>query len=363
MITNTSFIPHTRDDISSELVQGILRTRFPEVTVQSVRILKEVQGTSSNLCLEVKHYGAANLPAVMWLKAGFPKDHLDIKLLLSLSLYAKEAKFYSELQPLMDLRVADCYGALYDDTSGRGVVLLENLDTPNITFPGYIDPLSVRQISSGLDLFADLHGRSWEQKWLYDLNIEKFFAPGSRIENYFLHSHHSSEAYIAECLKGPVGEVVPKEIRDAKRIHAVLWRLQPYYQRGPYCLLHGDAHPGNSYIIKPEDKVGMLDWQGYVMGPWAQDVTRWIVGGLSVADRRRSERKLLEGYINKLIQIGVTGMDWQEAWDEYRRFIAYGFFIWIRVPPAQHPIEHNIAQSERFAAAMVDHQVIDLLGA
>ena len=362
MTTNSSYIPHTKDEISTEVVQGILRTRFPEATVSSVRLLKEIQGTSSNICLEVRHAGADNLPEVMWLKAGFPKERLDLKLLLSLGLYAKEAIFYSELQPLMNLQVMDCYGALYEEVTGRGVVLLEDLDKPEILFPGYVEPLSVAQVASGLELLADLHGRSWQQKWLYDRKIETFFAPGSRIEQYFRTSHHSSAAYVEECLQGPVGKVVPSEIRDAKRIHSLLWQLQPYYQREPFCLLHGDTHPGNCYINCPTDKVGFLDWQAYVMGPWAQDVTRWIVGSLSVADRRQAERKLVNDYVTRLIQNGVTGLDRNEAWNEYRRFIAYGFFIWIRVPPAQHPIEHNIAQSERFGAAMVDQDVFKLLG-
>jgi Ecdysteroid kinase-like family len=349
-------IPQTKEDVSSELVESILRVQFPDITVNTIEILGEVHGTGDKLYLKVDHMGADKLPERMWLKTGFPTGHLDR--MLSMSIYATEAKFYSELQPLVRVRVPDCYGAVYDNASGRGVVLLENLDRSDITFPGCIDPLSVDQLASGLDLLADLHGRSWEREWLYSHGLRKFLSPGSAMEKSFL---TFSVEYIDSFLKGPVGEVVPSEVHDAQRIHDSMWRLQPHYQRGPCCLLHGDAHPGNSYVMASDD-VGMLDWQVPVLGPWAHDVSYWLVGGLSVGDRRRFERELLKGYLSKLTQNGVAGIDPDEAWENYRRFIAYGFWIWLRCPPSQQPIEHNIALSERFGAAMADHHVFELLG-
>jgi hypothetical protein len=349
-------IPRVKEDISKELVEDLLRPKFPDITVNSIEMQGEVHGTAAKLCLKVDHTGADNLPGRIWLKTAFPTVHLDRA--LSISIYAREAKFYSELQPLVDVRVPDCYGAVYDETSGRGVILLEDLDRSDISFPGLIDPLSVDQIASGLDLLADLHGRSWERKWLYNHGIGKFITPGSALEKYV---RAFSVEYIASFLEGPVGDVVPSELRDAQRIYDSMWKLQPFYQRGPSCLLHGDPHPGNVYVTA-SNEVGMLDWQIYILGPWAHDFSYWLVGGLSVDDRRRFERELLANYLSKMKQNGVVGIDPDEAWDDYRRFIAYGYWIWVRCPPAQQPIEHNIALSERFGAAMADHRVFELLG-
>jgi len=242
--------------------------------------------------------------------------------------------------------------------SGRGVVLLQDLNQSGATFPGCINPWSVDRVASGLDLLADLHGRSWEQEWIYSHNIGIFNVPGSAQEKYL---RFWGADHIAGLLNGPVGAVVPGEVRDAQRVYDSIWRLQPHYQRGPCCLLHGDAHPGNSYVMANDD-VGMLDWQVPVLGPWAHDVTYWLVGGLSTGDRRRFERELLEGYLRKLTHNGVVGINPDEAWENYRRFIAYGFWIWLRCPPAQQPIEHSIALSERFGSAMADHHVFELLG-
>lgn len=348
-------IPESREDITGSVVESLLRPKFPGINVRSIEIEAEAHGTAAKLCLKVDQTGASQLPVRLWLKTAFPTAHLDRA--LSISIYAKEAKFYEELQSFVNVRAPDCYGSAYDDATGRGVVLLEDLDKPGITFPGAVNPLSVSQVASGLELLADLHSRSWEQNWLYSHGIGTFMPPGSTLEKYL---RDFTVPYIQSFLDGPVGEVVPSSLRNAQRIYDGLWELQPLYQRGPYCLLHGDPHPGNIYLVDGND-VGMLDWQVYVRGPWAHDVNYWLVGGLTVDDRRRFEKDLLSGYLDRVKRNGVREIDPDKAWDNYRRFTAYGFWVWVRCPPAQQPIENNIALAERFGAAMVDHRVFEML--
>jgi hypothetical protein len=350
-----TLIPETREEITKELLQALLRAKFPRITVNSIETLREIHGTGSSICLKVDHRGADKLPERMWLKAGFPTVHLER--VLTLGLYAREAKFYSQLQPLVNMRLPDCYAAVADEASGRGVVLLEDLNQAGATFPGCIKPLSVGLIASGLDQLADLHSRSWEREWIYSHKIGTFNAPGSAQEKYL---RFWGVDYIAGLLDGPVGDAVPSGVRDAQRVHDALWALQPLYQRGPLCLLHGDAHLGNTFITA-NSELGILDWQIYIIGPWAHDFSYCLVGGLSVDDRRRFERDLLERYLSRMTRNGVAEIDRKEAWNNYRRFIAYGYWIWLRAPPAQQPIENNIAMSERFGAAMADHQVFHLL--
>ena len=354
-MSTTSLIPRVKEDIDRNLVEGILRIRYPSITVRGITILKEVHGTGAKLQLKVEHNAPNQVPDTMWLKTGLPASHFER--MLAMGIYATEAKFYSDLQPLLNLRVPACFGAVYD-AEGRGVVLLEDLERSGVKFPGYVAPMSVDEIASGLDLFSSLHGRSWQQEWVRTHEVGTFFAPGSAIEKNFL---FSTVEYIENYLKGPVGEVVPAAARDAQKIHDAVWRLQPIYQQEPFSLLHGDAHPGNSYVTSAGD-VGILDWQVYVAGPWAHDVSYWLVGGLSVDDRRRFERDLLKSYLSNLAQCGAVRVDPDEAWDHYRRFIAYGYWVWLRCPQSQQPIEHNIALSERFGAAMADHGVFELLG-
>src|ERR1700730_19031962 len=133
-----ALIPETREEITKELLQVLLRAKFPRITVNSIETLREIHGTGSSICLRVDHRGADKLPERMWLKAGFPTVHLER--VLTLGLYAREAKFYSQLQPRVNVRVPDCYAAVRDDASGRGVVLLHDLSSSDVTLPGCINP-------------------------------------------------------------------------------------------------------------------------------------------------------------------------------------------------------------------------------
>jgi aminoglycoside phosphotransferase (APT) family kinase protein len=291
----------------------------------------------------------------MWLKSGFDRPH--VAGMNAMQIYAREALFYSDLQPIVRVTAPVCFGAAYDLESGRGVVLLENLDRPNISFPGCAQPLSVDQVADGLRNLAALHSRSWGQEWLWKYGLQEMFVPGQAQERHF--KSYTTE-YIQSFLDGPVGEAVPGEIRDAQRTQNALWALMPYYTNRPYCLLHTDPHPGNCYIDDAAGHVGLLDWEPQI-GPWAHDVNYWLIGALSVQDRRASERHLLQEYLDQLAGGGVDPGRFDEAWLSYRRFIAYGYWTWLRNPASMQSLTNNAALSARYGAAMADHNVFDIL--
>ena len=60
-------------------------------------------------------------------------------------------------------------------------------------------------------------------------------------------------------------------------------------------LLHGDPHIGNTYVL-PDDEVGFLDWQMARRGNWSLDLGYFLQGALTIEDRRRAERDLLDEY-------------------------------------------------------------------
>jgi hypothetical protein len=110
------------------------------------------------------------------------------------------------------------------------------------------------------------------------------------------------------------------------------------------------------------DKVCFLDWQMLSIGPCAHDVAYWIAGALSVEARRAHERALLKTYHERLLSHGVKGFTFDDLWLEYRRFLAWGFYIWLRNPDTMQPLERNALLTARYAPAAVDHDVFALLG-
>ena len=92
---------------------------------------------------------------------------------------------------------------------------------------------------------------------------------------------------------------------------------------GPQCVLHGDPHPGNLYLV--EDRVGFLDWQAVRRGNGLRDATYNLVLGLTVDERRAHERDLLDHYRGELAAHGGPELDPDAVWETYRRMAAYAY--------------------------------------
>jgi aminoglycoside/choline kinase family phosphotransferase len=91
--------------------------------------------------------------------------------------------------------------------------------------------------------------------------------------------------------------------------------------RDPFCVLHGDPHPGNLYLL--EDRVGLLDWQAVRRGNGLRDATYLTVLALEPEVRRTHERDLLEHYCTELAAAGGPAIGPDAAWRTYRQMAGY----------------------------------------
>ena len=74
----------------------------------------------------------------------------------------------------------------------------------------------------------------------------------------------------------------------------------------PHTVMHGDAHPGNTYFRNSE--AGLLDWQAVRRGHPGRELAYTLVTSMTTADRRACERELLDDYRRALA--GVGGSNW-----------------------------------------------------
>lgn len=123
--------------------------------------------------------------------------------------------------------------------------------------------------------------------------------------------------------------------------------------REPMTLLHADAHIGNTYVL-PDGGVGFLDWQVVRRGHWPQDVGYFLVGSLTIEDRRRHEADLIAEYRDALDAPARPSA--AEAWLHYRASAAYGLTIWLSTlgTDGYQPHDVSLALAERYAAAFID---------
>jgi aminoglycoside phosphotransferase (APT) family kinase protein len=202
-----------------------------------------------------------------------------------------------------------------------------------------------------LEELARLHARFWDQE-IADFPLALPMRQDDASSDW---PRRNGPPVIAKYLSGPRGATVPAALRDPERIDRAFWvHLEHLGRDRPYCILHGDTHPGNGFIDST-GAPGFFDWQTIAKGPWAYDVAYHIVSSLSVEDRRRYESDLLRHYLGALAISGVTkppGFD--HAWLQYRRYIAYGLHIWITNPAEFQPEENCLEMTQRFAHAAAD---------
>src|SRR3546814_5530474 len=86
--------------------------------------------------------------------------------------------------------------------------------------------------------------------------------------------------------------IAPKHyLADPSRLERAYDALVAYERahEAPYCVILGDCHQGNTYILPTGERM-WLDWQlGRRGRPW-RDVTYFTVGSLTIEERRQHHR-------------------------------------------------------------------------
>lgn len=159
-------------------------------------------------------------------------------------------------------------------------------------------------------------------------------------------------------------EMVQRLRSTPDRLLAGVQALQRHQSTLPQTLLHGDTHFGNTYRL-PNGVAGLLDWQLMVRGYAMHDVSYIIATGLSIEDRRGSERDLLAYYLDRLSQEGVANAPSMDTvWNEYRHMMVWAVYIgWLTTPVVNYGWEINVMNHLRLTTAYEDLETAKLVDA
>lgn len=335
-------LPLKVEQITPEWLGAALSTPRREVRVRAASVTGVVWGTATKVILDVVYAsGGDELPSRLCVKGGFVPEMLEFMA----PGYQAEARFYRDVAPLLGEGLSRCHFAGIDDDSGQGIVILDDLATQGAAFCDARQPLSVDQAGAALELLARWHART-------DLEVDWLDAPP--------HYRPMAYALVAErCdehtneMEGPVGRV----LMSRERLLAGFQAMWADEDRRPRRFIHGDANLTNVYL-DADGEPRFLDWQFAGRGDAYHDVAFFLIGALSSEDRRNAEERLLRCY---LVARGAEAETFDVAWDAYRRHALYGI-IYALTPETMQPAEIRDAMSARFAHAVLDHDVLSLLG-
>ena len=347
-------LPLTPDEVTVEWLSDVLGQKVKSTEFTQKTLL----ATASKLHITITYDDpvaarVAGKPTYICIKGGFNPEmikqygHTGL-----IAIYKREAEFFSKVAPTISrMNLVRCYWAGSD--SNQGIVILDDLASPEMGM-SFGEPTAawpVSRVLAGVEQLASLHASAW----------------GASYDQYPWLVNQYDQTFITLC--GMWKDMMLAEGRpphpadwNEQRITAVFKKLFDTRNNNtslPHCLLHGDPHVGNTYIDK-NGAPGFLDWQLIHIGSPFHDVAYFVVGAMTVSDRKAHEMDILKHYLVSLEKLGGPVLGFEEARVEYRKYILAGIG-WMLTPYGMQPKERVLAMSERYLSAIVDHQAVELI--
>jgi Phosphotransferase enzyme family len=349
-------LPNTLEDITPAWLSEALAPEFRDVRVVTAEVTDVIAATATKARIRLSYEHDAGARPSLIAKGGlFGHEHEQALA----PLYHNETVFYRDVAPKLGVEVPRCYVAIADERDG--VVLIEDLALTDVSFGEGRRPLDAETVAQGLDYQARFHARYWGQDavlgglGLMDLRgfLSAFFgglAPHFTIED----PGGPDDATLAAVREAQAAMADRRTFAEAVITN---WGRNA---EDPSCLIHFDTHVGNMFFA-PGGGLGWLDWQLCGTGNWAWDVAYFIIGALTPADRRAHEHDLVEHYLGRLADAGVTPPTVSDGWEAYRRNAIWGL-SWTLVPDVMQQWENGYPIIERFLLAIRDLESLTALG-
>ncbi len=350
-------LPRDVDAVTPAWLTGTLAQRYPGLVVRDMEVVELRNGhtTKMRVRLDLNEAGrASGVPSQVCLKSNWSGGFANV------DIHALEARFYHQIRDAMRIPAPVTYFEDWDSTPlPQGLVVMEDLVAGGGTFGHSLDHIGVDAVAAGLEDYASIHGRSWGDRrldgfaWLQTSMDTPVDSDQLRMMWPYAQINIAKPHYQA---------LLPRWLLDDPQAFHRLYDALGAYERaqpGPFSVVHGDSHQGNSYT-RPSGERIRIDWQLVRRGrPW-RDITYFMIGSLTIEERRANERRLVEHYREHLAAIaGDTVPDAEAIWDAYRRWPVYGCQAWIANMDEWG--QDGYPMNERFFTALDDLDTASLL--
>lgn len=353
----TAKIPRNLEQITAPWLSSMLANRYPGIVVEAMKTVEVRNGHTTKMRVELDYNEvgkSAAIPRQLCIKANWSEGFE------SGDICELEARFYFYIRENLSIPAPGCFYADWDgDGSGQGVVVMEDLATEGGVFGHSTHHIGVDAVAHALEGLAQLHGAWWGSDKLnsYDW-LQTSMATTVDCEQ-LRQLWSFCEINIA---KPEYQKVLPQWLKDdPQRLERAFDKLVAYEQaqQGPLCVVHGDAHLGNSYL-RPNGERLWIDWQLVRKGrPW-RDVTYFMLGSLTIEERRAEGRRLFKHYLDAIRATGAEGvLSDDQAWGEFSRWPLYGMQAWLANQDEWG--QHGLPMVERFYQAAEDLDSLKLI--
>jgi hypothetical protein len=352
-MTPAAGLAPTEEDValSPQWLSGALSARYPGATVSAVEVRERLHTSAVKVRFGVTYVR----PGPGFPEAGFP-EALCIKGFFTGEWRGRpglttEAVFYRDVGDALGVRIPPCEYAAVDEETGHGVIVMRDLKvTASARFGDPAETLTADESARVLEQVARLHVATWGRS---EASLPPEFKP-----NLGWLATIVPPDRLQLLLADGRCDGIPAGVASGARLHAAMHAMAALAGQ-PRCLVHGDLHAGNVYYL-PDESVGLIDWQVAQLGNWAIDVAYHLGTALDPETRARSERDLLDTYLDLLKSGGVEPPGREDAWRAYRSHLAYGFFMWGITQRTPRAYIENF--NYRLGRAVTEHDSFGLLG-
>lgn len=262
--------------------------------------------------------------------------------------YEREIAVYKLLRTAHGSSLAWLYAAAYDESSGMGAMVIEDLGAADPS-GGLVPPGSAGEVVNYLAL---LHAAFWESS---ELAAAGWLRGTKHLDLWGDPPGLYPPGWRRVSKRRDVGDRLHR-IGDAlvTRLPAVLAELE----RRPRTLVHADLHPGNLMWRHEPHLPVVIDWQGAAFAGCTSDVAKLFLH-MRPEELALHEERLMERYHGLIEQAGIASYPYGRFERDYRLAQAAIFanYAIISPPMGAHvdlAIEASMARSLRAVSAAMD---------
>jgi hypothetical protein len=307
-----SDVPRQLADLTPDWLSEALGA---EITATEVTPIAEGEGFMGRLArLQPTYADGPGEGRPASLVAKIPTDEPgSVMLGQMLRVWEREARFYTELAPLLPVRTPRCHYAGGDESSGIFALLLEDLSgcEPGDQLAG----ATPTQVDAAIEWLARFHaaagggsGPAAEMAWIPDTATDPMYqALGPVLEGVWPVFNDKFGALTPTGTLSWVESMIPQW-------GALLGEIS--LQR---TLVHSDYRVDNMFFA--DGTVIAIDWQSIAYGEGLYDLAYFICGSTDTEFRRANERALVARYGSILRDEGITVPGDDELFDLYRKAV------------------------------------------
>ena len=288
-------------DLTPEWLSGVLG-----VDVAHVKVIDHASATNQRVRIALTYASTETGPPSLFVKLASP-DPVHREMIGAASMGEREARFYSDVAPTLDLRVPRSYYAAWAE-DGTFALLLEDLAARGCAFSDGAWGVTADVAAVALEELARFHSR------FGDAAVRSAVAP------WLAAPQPQPTEIIAQLMRSVLDEnadsITPAYAAAGQVYVEHHARLDQLWGTGPQTYIHGDTHIGNVFL--DDGRLGFLDWGLSRVSTPMRDVSYFLTMTVDPEERRRSERDLLRLYLDVLRRDGGIDIDFDHAWSDHR---------------------------------------------